>query len=642
MPGIFGVVGRAPGNHAALLADMAGRLRHHPWYTEHQHIDAAAGIGLGRVALGFVNAAVQPAFNEDRSLLAVMEGEIYDYDEQRRALEAAGHAFHGDSHAELLLHGCEQSGPAFFRNLHGFFAAAIWDARNRRLILVNDRFGLKPLYYAELPDKILFGSEIKTILAEPDVPRRLNRTGVAQFFTYGQLLGEDTLLEAVRLLPAAGWLTFKAGRSRCRLERYARLEMPRVEEQSEAGLLERIDAAFQQAVARRTRGTEPLGLSLSGGLDARTILGVLDPQRPVTTVCMGVEGSIDHRSAAEMARLAHRPHHAYVLDTAFLSRFEDHLREMVHLTDGQYLSQCIIMPTLPLYRELGIEVLLRGHAGELMHMTKAYNFSLDGAALGLRDAAGLEQWLFRHLRTYMLDGVSEPLFQAPHQDSFDELARASLRECLGESEGIEPLVHRIWHLFVRQRSRRETALSLAKLGSVVETRLPYLDSDVIDALMAAPPGLKLGETIQTHILRRHLPAFLDVINANTGAHMGAGRLTRRLATLRMKVLARLGVKGYQPYERLGRWLRRELRAVVERILLSERCLARGVFNPVAVRSVVDGHLYRGRNHTFLLLAMMIFELGQREFIDGDGYPGPVASEPGTVDDSDLLSSGVQG
>jgi asparagine synthase (glutamine-hydrolysing) len=344
----------------------------------------------------------------------------------------------------------------------------------------------------------------------------------------------------------------------------------------------------------------------------------MDADCPICTVCLGMEGSMDLRAAAEMARLTGRPFHPYVLNTGFLSRYEEHLRRMVHLTDGHYLSQCIVMPTLPFYRELGVEVLLRGHAGELMHMTKAYNFSLDRTALGLTNA-GLEAWLFARLRTYMVDGIDEALFAPAYQAQLDPLARQSLQECLAESQGIDPPPHRIWHLFLTQRSRRETALSLSKIGSVAETRLPYLDNDVVDALMAAPPEMKLGETIQAHILRRRMPPFLNVVNANTGTRMGAGRLARFAAKVRKKVFAKLGVPGYQPYERLGLWLRRDLRPVVERTLLSDRCLGRGIFNPAGVRSVVDGHLDRGRNHTYLILAMMIFELGQREFIDGDGY-----------------------
>ena len=621
MPGIFGIVSKAPRmSLAAESAEMSQRLKHHAWYKEDHHVDPGHRLALGRVSLGFVNAAAQPASNEDGSLLAVMEGEVYDYEEQRRALSATGHVFHGDSHAELLLHGYESGGQKFFRNLHGTFAAAIWDVRQRRLMLINDRFGMKGLYYTQMPGRLLFASEIKALLVDAELSRRANPRGIAQFFTFGQLLSDDTLLEDVRLLPAAGVLTYSVDDERVSLERYWRPEVRPLSPgaRTEKALLDDIDEAFQRAVDRRTRGGEWLGLSLSGGLDARTILGVLDPQRPVTTVCLGMEGSLDHRCAEELSRLANRPHHRHVLNTRFLVNFEEHLRHDVYLTDGHYLCQCIVMPTLPLYHELGIQVLLRGHAGELLHMDKAYNFSLDSQAMSLRGTGDLQAWLFQRLQTctHQESGGEVALFAPAYQSQIEELARASLRSCLEESEGVEPAVQRVSHLFLSQRLRRETALSMMEFGSLVETRLPYLDNDLIDLLLAAPAELKLGDKIQAHILRRRRPDFLNVVNANTGARMGASRLTQAASEFRMKVLAKLGVKGYQPYERLGLWLREDLRQLVERILLSERCLERGVFDPSAVKTVVDGHLNHGRNYTYLLLAMMTFELGQQMFLDG--------------------------
>jgi asparagine synthase (glutamine-hydrolysing) len=617
MPGIIGVAGKAA--DITVLPRMLARLAHHPWYTCHRWHDPGRGVALGCVSLGFVNTAPQPAASADSLKRAVLGGEVYGYTAHRRRLEMAGRVFRTDSHAELLLHGLQEEGPDFLRGLEGCFAAAVWDGEAYALTLANDCFGMRPLYYAHLPGRFLFGSEVKALLADPELSRSIDPRGLAQFFTFGHYLGEETSLAAVRLLPAAAVLTYDAEADRVRLHRYARVgESWRLDGASRAAALDRIDAAFKRSVDRCTESCAKLGLSLSGGLDARTLIGATERGRPVTTMCLGMEGSMDVRAAARLAELVDRPHHTHTLDTKFLDRFEDHMRHMVHLTDGQYLCQCIVMPTLPLYRELGIEVLLRGHAGELMHMGKAYNFSLDRQALSLTGPV-LEDWLWRRLQAYMLDGVEGDLFVPAYQRDLGRLARESLRDCLRESEGVEPPVHRIWHLFISQRLRRETALSMVEFGSVVETRLPYIDTGLLDALMAAPPELKLGDAIQSYILRQRMPSFLEVINANTGARMGAGQLVKAFARLRMKVLGKLGVKGYQPYERLGLWLRRELRPLVERILLDDRCLARGVFNPAVVHCVVANHMAKRRNHTYLLLAMMIFELGQREFTDGDSF-----------------------
>jgi asparagine synthase (glutamine-hydrolysing) len=420
-------------------------MKHYPWYRVDRHLDPAARLALGRVSLELANAAEQPAANHTQSLLTVMAGEVYDYDQQRRALAAAGHEFQSDSHAELLLHGYENGGKNFFRRLHGTFAAAIWDARNRRLVLTNDHFGMKPLYYTKLPGRLLLAFQIKALLADPEVSRKSHLSGIAQFFSYGQLLGEDSLLQAVRVLPPAAWLTYEVDTDRLILNRYWRLEA-RYESNrpTEREILDRLDEAFKRAVERRVTGRNSLGISLSSGLDSRTILGTIEHSKvPVTSVSLGVKGSIDHRSARHLAALTNRRHYCCLLTTEFLSRFEEHLRWMVHLTDGCYLSQCIVMPTLPLYRQLGIEVLLRGHGGVLMHMDQAYNFSLDPDALAIRDEAALEDWLFHHLRTYMLGAIDGPLLASEHQDALEILARKSLRACLRESADILPPLHRV-------------------------------------------------------------------------------------------------------------------------------------------------------------------------------------------------------
>lgn len=619
MPGIFGLAwGKTPCEGCERLLDrMAESMRHHGWYRETRQLDETAGVALGRMALGFIHPEPQPVRLEEGTLVGVCDGEILNAEQQREQLHRRGVRFQTTSPAELLLRGYREQGITFFSGLAGKFVAALWDGARGQLLLVNDRFGMRPLFYAQPGNRLIFASEVKALLLDEEISRRPNLTAIAQFFSYGQLLGEETMYESVRLLPAATALVYDVTKGELQLHRYWRLEeQARQTTRSRQEALERIVSAFDQAVERCTQGEYSLGLSLSGGLDARTILGVVRPDRPLTTLCMGVPGSMDLRCAAEMARSTNRPHHEVILDERFLSHFAEHLRNMVRLTDGQYLSQCIVMPTLPVYRQLGIEVLLRGHAGELMHLSKAYNFSFDAEVQAADNDAAVERWLGRRLQAYMLEGTNGELFAGP-RGQMEELARTSLRASLRPLQGISPPAQQVSRLFLSMRLRRETATSLVKFGSVVETRLPYLDNDVVDALMQAPVDLKLDEEIQAEILRRRCPALLRVLNVNTGARMEAGALARQLGKLKQKVLAKLGVKGYQPYEKLGLWLRRELRPLVQNLLLDPRCLERGIFRPEAVREVVERHLSNRANHTFLILAMMIFETGQRMFVDGE-------------------------
>lgn len=622
MPGICGIADLTlQSEPLSQLTAMLQPLRRHAWHRESCFSDPT-GVVLGSVVLSELTRNPQPATSHDGRLRLVLDGELYEVESLRRKLASRGYRIQSQSHTELLLHAYDAGGFDLLRELYGSFAAAIWDSQSRRLILLSDRLGSRPLYYASMPDRVLFSSSIKSLLANDGVSLAPDWQGIAQFFTFGHYLGNATSLEAVHVLPPASSLTFDLDEATITCEPYWKLqEAAAAAIASGEPWLETIDQKLQSAVSRCLEGDASLGLALSGGLDARTILALINGRQvPVQTLCLGMEGSLDHRSAKQLAELAGCRHHNHVLDDSFLGSFDRHLQHLVELTDGQYLSQGIVLPTLPLYRERGVQVLLRGHGGELMHMDKAYSFSVDREVFTARSAAQIEDWLWRHLQAYMLDGVDRPLFSSLEGHEIAQLARQSLRECCGELAEVDSPVQRIWHLFVNQRLRRETALSLVKFRSVVETRVPFMDPDLVAVLLAAPTHLKISDQIQSYVLRKHRPEFLKVRNTNTGARVGAGAWARRLGTLRLKVLARLGVPGYQPYERLGLWLRQQLLATVEEILLSEACLDRGIFESDTVRAIVRQHASGRHNHTFLIMAMMIFELGQR-YLGGEQPQG---------------------
>jgi asparagine synthase (glutamine-hydrolysing) len=592
MPGLCGLAATTP--QPLSLDAMLASMRHFPWHREQQH--AEGPCTFGRVAVDATPTATHALAGKSGDVTVVLDGEIYG------AADPAG----------ALAAGWAAQGSRFLPGLHGCFAAAIWDARARRLSLVTDRFGMRPIYWTHRAGRLAFASEIKALLTDPSVPRTLSQSGVSQFFAFGQFLGDATLYEAVRVLPPAACLTWDASDGTLTVSEWAP-PVAAAPSADAAAWLESIGVRLTTAVARACENTDALGLSLSGGLDARTILGVAPRGVPMTCLSLGVPGGIDHRSAEQLARLAGQPHHRQLLDGDFLGRFSELLAPVVRLTDGHYLDQGIVYSTLQMYRDLGVQVLLRGHAGELMHMRKAYAFSMDATATSLESAAALDDWLWRRLSNYMIGEVDASAFQSGLARGLRESARASIEASARRYAGVEPVAQRIWHLFVRERLHRETALSLHMFRSFVEVRVPFLDPDLIDALLAAPAHLKIGDDIQTAVLRKHRPEFLRVVNANTGAPMGAGDLQVRMAHLRMRVLAKLGVPGYQPYERLGLWLARELHPLLRETLLDERFLDRRIFDRSAIERLLDQHRRREKNHTYLLQALLVFELGQREF-----------------------------
>ena len=611
MPGICGIIDVTPQAELPPLEAMVRPLAPHPWFRE-ESLRPKSGVQLAAVSLDREGRLPHLAESADGTQVCVLDGEFYNRRELQRAIGPSG-ANERDSDAAILLALWRAGGKTSLRQISGSFSAVIWDNTQQTATLISDRFGNRPLYYARSGQRLLFGSRIKSLMGDKTLSREVNARGLAQFFTFGHYLRDDTSLAAVKVLPAAACCTFSAVSGRWRSDTYH--SWSEAYEQPTRPAREWIDligAAFGRSVERQSADTPNLGLSLSGGLDARSILAAIDvAQRPLKTICLGMRGSLDHRCAEKLARIAGCDNHSYVLDTRFLGDFRSHMQRMVELTDGQYLSQCIVMPTLPVYRELGIEVLLRGHAGELMHMYKAYNYSLDEEALGLSSEEALEALLLRRLQAYMLDGVERPIFAADIQRELPALARQSLHEDIRDAAASPTVPQRIWQLFVTQRLRRETVISLNKFRSVAETRLPFFDSELVSLLLAAPPGLKLGEEIQEAVLRRYRPEFLQVVNANTGTRVGAGAWARKWSSLWLRGAAKLGLPGYQPYERLGLWLRRELAPIVRSVLLDPRTLERGLYDADGLRAVVENHLIGRRNHTFLIMGLMICELGQR-------------------------------
>ena len=614
MPGICGIARHTPGPIQPLLGAMCHRLTHYPWQRASEQISSDGTVGLGAVLLD--QAAGKAGLSSDHGTLCVFEGEVYDAADARATLVRQGLRVEDDRMATLLVRGVWLEGRRFFERMHGSFAVAVWDGEKKRLTLVNDRFGLRPVYYVHAHGRLTFASEIGALLQDATIDRVISPTGLGQFMAFGHFFGDATFFDAVRLLPAGSVLEYDAAEDRLSITQYA----PVQDEASDVSHLEMLDLVadrFVHAVQRSTddNTTGPYGLSLSGGLDARTILAAVPSHVSLTTVSLGMPGSMDHDAAAVLSAIAGRRHHQHMLDQAFLTTFEENLRQMVRLTDGHYLDQGIVMTTLPLYRELGIKTLLRGHAGELCHMRKAYAYSLDAESEQIRSDAALRTWLLGHLTDYMIGSVDLPVLSPRMGTDVRDVAAAAVDAAMAPLQSVQPPLQRVWHLFVRERLRRETVASLHMFQNFVEVRVPYLDGPLVDLLLSLPPEMKLDATLQSHILQRVRPEFLHVTNANTGAPMNAGPWRSKLGHLRMKVFAKMGVPGYQPYERLGLWLTRELKPLLQSTILSERFLDRGLFDADRVRQAVAQHESRERNHTFLLMGMLILELAHQELFE---------------------------
>ncbi len=256
-------------DHRAAIIAMADAIAHRGPDSEGYFNDGRTALGFRRLAIIDLAGANQPLYNENRSLVLVFNGEIYNYRELRRQLIAAGHAFSTQGDAEVVLHGFEQWGEGVLDRLRGMFAFALYDTATGELFCARDTFGIKPLYYAVEGGRILFGSEIKGLLAHPHARRSLNERRLAHWLCMEYLPDEETLFEGVRKLPAGHWLRWRNGRAergRWFVPRFAPDAGRSLKESAEA-----IEAALRESVAAHAIADVDVGCFLSAGVDSSLV-----------------------------------------------------------------------------------------------------------------------------------------------------------------------------------------------------------------------------------------------------------------------------------------------------------------------------------------------------------------------------------
>ena len=306
MCGIAGFARRDTGGDAAadqaLVHAMCERIRYRGPDDEGIHVQAGGAIGMRRLSIIDLVTGHQPIANENGTLWAVFNGEIYNYRSLREDLLARGHRFQTNSDTETLLHLWEQDGVAGISRLRGMFAYALWDTAHRELILVRDRFGKKPLYFAERPEGLYFGSELKC-LAQAGVPLDLEPRALQLYFPFGYIPDPWSPYQSIRKLSPGGWLRYQADTGRVTQGTYWTLPEPTGMEPprgfTEQDAITQIRECFDESVRLRLISDVPLGAFLSGGIDSSSVVAsmALQTGTPVKTFSIGFEEAQVQRTA---------------------------------------------------------------------------------------------------------------------------------------------------------------------------------------------------------------------------------------------------------------------------------------------------------------------------------------------------------
>src|ERR1700704_5870348 len=257
----------------ALVRRMCEVIRHRGPDDEGVWVEEGVALGMRRLSIIDLSTGHQPIHNEDRSVWIVFNGEIYNYRELRRELEMAGHGFYTSTDTEVIVHAYEQWGKAAIARLRGMFGLAIWNTRTKTLLVARDRIGIKPMHYATVNGRFYFGSEIKSLLEAPDLPRDLDPAALDHYLSFLYTPRDGSIFKSVRKLPPGHLLTWTDGR--IAIEQYWQMPAAETFTGSEQEAVQQLRGVLSDAVRSHMISDVPLGAFLSGGVDSSPVVGLM-------------------------------------------------------------------------------------------------------------------------------------------------------------------------------------------------------------------------------------------------------------------------------------------------------------------------------------------------------------------------------
>ena len=631
---VCGICGSlAPGSGAeplrARVERMCGTLRHRG--PDDSGVFAAPGVALGatRLAIIDVEGGHQPVGNEDGTVWAVQNGEIYNYLQLRAELAAAGHRFTSRGDTEVLVHLYEEHGPAFLERLRGMFAIALWDGRAGRLLLARDRLGIKPLFYGVHDGALHFGSEIKALLAT-GFPRRLETAALHDYLSFDYVPGPRTMFQGIRKLGAGTVLEARApdqARERAYWEFPPQPEPNAgVEPASGAQVRTELTRRLDEAVRASMISDVPVGAFLSGGLDSGVVVALMARAsgRPVRTFTVGFrERSYDEMpQARRIARHFGTEHTEIVVEP----RAEDVVHALVEAFDEPFAdSSAMASWFVAQAAARHVKVVLSGDGGD-----EVFGGYVIYQADRLRHHyRRLPEWLTGRALPWLVDRLPA----SDRKMSWDLRAKRFVAHARSD-----PLAaHAGWRLIFTEEMKRSLyapGFEAAAHDPVDALRRPFLaypGADLLNRLLVVDAKVSMVDDMLVKVDRTSMAHGLEVRVPLLDHHLVEWMTTlpsaHKVRRLRLKaalrsVAAELLPPGAAARPKAGfhvplpAWLKGELRPLLTRQLAPQRVRRQGVFDPRYVQQLLAEHLGGRRDHSRNLWGLLVFGLWHERHLDG--------------------------
>lgn len=614
----------------AIVRRMTATLRHRGPDDEGYYVDGPVALGHRRLQIIDLATGHQPIANETGTIHAMLNGEIYNFRSVAETLRARGHRFATSSDTEVIVHAWEEFGEDCLAHFNGMFAFVLWDAERQTLFAARDRMGEKPLYYAERNGWFVFGSELRTLLAHPEIARELDLRGLSRYLTSGYLPDPHTILEGVLKLPPGHSLTVTAGKTR--LTRYWDIPFdtkrpPDAARRSDAAWAEALWEALCASVRHRLVSDVPVGIFLSGGIDSSAVTAAavaVAPGQRFKSFSIGFEESSYNEEpfARAVAERLGTEHHQFTFTAADAAAFLPRLGE----TLDEPLADPAFLPTVHLARHTreSVTVVLSGDGGDellcgyptslavapISWMNRLPHGAVHAAArfvdaLPSSTRYGSPSFLLKQffrgavhppdIATQIMMGgftpaeqyqlVTRPVREActafdPYEDITGIMVHAPF------DDPVSRLIYHHSKLYLAGQTL--VKMDRGTMAHGVEARAPFLDPALVELTCTMPSSLKLRGLTTKYVLKRALQGRLpDTI------------LKRRKQGFGLP---------------LAQWFRGPLRPILDETLSADRLRRVGLLEPAAVARLVTEHLSGKHDHRKALWSLLTFELWRAAYL----------------------------
>jgi asparagine synthase (glutamine-hydrolysing) len=635
MCGIYGIY-QLDGSPAdpRLLEPMGQATKHRGPDDQGSHADGNCAIGMRRLSIIDVAGGHQPLSDADGQLWVVCNGEIYNFRELRRELEADGYRFRTASDSEVLLHLYAAHGDAFVERLNGMFGFALWDARRRRLLIGRDRLGIKPMYLLIDGVRVAFASEAKALLTLPGVEARINPAAVDSYLSLGYVPTPQCLFDGIEKLPAATLLVLESRRASRR--RYWSVPSTIDRTRSEAEWVDETRRRLQESVRLQMVSDVPIGAFLSGGIDSSAVVAFMAAasDQPIKTYSIGFEGGTAEALynelpfARRVAEFFHTDHHEIVVKpdvVALLPRLIWHLDEPI--ADTAFVTTYLVSE----FARRDVTVILSGVGGD--ELFGGYRRYLGDHYLNR----------IRHVPGWARRGIASLGSALPSDRHSAVLNR--LRLARGFLASVDQSFEDRYRSYVEVFSRTEAEQLLLVKGNgrwdaLTESFRAAVADDPLHRMMTVDMETQLPDDLLMLTDRMSMAAsiecrvpLLDHELVEFAAQMPE---TTKVDHGRLKYAMKRSLKGILPDDILhrkkrgfgapmGSWIKRELAPVVRHLLSAPAIEARGLFRHEAVADLIAAHAANRIDGTDRLLALLNLEVWSRVFLDRR-RPEDVAAE----------------